>query len=100
MRGLALFLLLGLALTQVRLSPLPPLQGPPGAYLSLNVEAEGQGPVRFQLLLPEGWQALSDTREALLQGKGVVAPLPCGCPRPPQAPGPRWRWWPWRAGWR
>ncbi|WP_337844974.1 hypothetical protein [Thermus sp.] len=73
MRSLALSLLLGLALAQVRLGPLPPLQGSPGAYLSLNVEAEGQGPVRFQLLLPEGWQALSDTREALLEGKGVVA---------------------------
>lgn len=74
MRSLVLLLLLlGLALAQVRLGPLPPLQGPPGAYLSLSVEAEGQGEVRFRLLLPEGWQALSDTREALLEGKGVVA---------------------------
>ncbi|WP_243093319.1 hypothetical protein [Thermus thalpophilus] len=86
MRFLAAFLLpLGLALAQVRLLPPPALSGAPGEYLTLSLGVEGQGPARFRLLLPEGWQALSSERQAVLEGRGEtlsftlrVPPLPAG----------------------
>lgn len=84
-RFLALLLLLGLALAQVRFLPGPSLAGTPGDYLTLGLRVEGQGPVRFRLFPPEGWQALSQERQAVLEGKEEslsftlrVPPLPAG----------------------
>ena len=69
-RFLALFpLLLGLAWAQVRFLPPPGLAGVPGAYLTLSLRVEGTGSVRFRLFPPEGWQALSQERQAVLEGK-------------------------------
>lgn len=85
-RFLALFpLLLGLAWGQVRFLPSPSLAGVPGDYLTLSLRVEGRGPVRFRLFPPEGWQALSQERQAVLEGQEEtlsftlrVPPLPAG----------------------
>jgi len=85
-RILVLFpLLLGLAWAQVRFLPSPGLAGVPGDYLTLSLRVEGTGPVRFRLFPPEGWQALSQERQAVLEGKEEtlsftlrVPPLPAG----------------------
>ncbi|WP_038070616.1 hypothetical protein [Thermus scotoductus] len=85
-RFLALFpLLLGLAWAQVRFLPTPGLAGVPGDYLTLSLRVEGTGSVRFRLFPPEGWQALSQERQAVLEGKEEtlsftlrVPPLPAG----------------------
>jgi len=68
MRLLALSLLLGLAWAQVRFLPSPELSGAPGEYLTLGLRVEGRGTVRFRLEPPEGWQALSTERVAVLEG--------------------------------
>lgn len=68
MRLLALSLLLGLAWAQVRFLPSPELSGAPGEYLTLTLQVEGRGTVRFRLEPPEGWQALSTERVAALEG--------------------------------
>jgi hypothetical protein len=68
-RLLSLLLLLGLALAQVRFLPSAPLSGVPGEYLTLSVRVEGKGSVRFRIEPPEGWQALSQERVALLEDK-------------------------------
>ena len=41
-RPLALFLLLGLSLAQVRFLPAPGLEGAPGAYLTFSLRVEGE----------------------------------------------------------
>ena len=68
-RPLALFLLLGLSLAQVRFLPAPGLEGAPGAYLTFSLRVEGEGEARFRLEAPAGWQVLSPERVALLEGK-------------------------------
>lgn len=78
-------LLAGLSLAQVRLTLPSPLAGVPGEYLTLSLRVEGRGAVRFRLFPPEGWQALSSERQAVLEGKEEtlsftlrVPPLPAG----------------------
>lgn len=84
-RLLPLLFLLGAAWAQVRFLPSPGLAGAPGEYLTLSLQVEGRGTARFRLKPPEGWQALSLERTAVLEG-GVetlsftlrVPPLPAG----------------------
>lgn len=71
-RLLALFLLLGLSLAQVRFLPAPGLEGAPGAYLTFSLRVEGEGEARFRLEAPAGWQVLSPERVALLEGKAAT----------------------------
>ncbi len=78
-------LFLGLALAQVRFLPSPGQAGAPGEYLTLSLRVEGRGTARFRLEAPEGWQALSSERVAVLEGREEtlsftlkVPPLPAG----------------------
>jgi hypothetical protein len=77
LRVLLLFLLLNVALAQrsgpLQLQDAPELQGKPGDYLTLVFQAQGNGDYTFEMDSPEGWEALSKSRNVTVENTRPIS---------------------------